>query len=180
MNTKRIVLFFTVLALALIPVLMNATEIDELTAKANKGDAEAQYELAMMYLYSDDVQQNVPLALKLLNQAANQNNADALAELGELYYDGELVDEDMNKAESYFRRAAENGSSLGMASLGTMYISGIIGDEPDFSEAYFWYSLATWYDDSSLYLYMAGLLNSILEEDEVKAVLDRVMDYILK
>ena len=69
----------------------NATpqEIAELRAKANQGEAKAQFQLGTRYATGDGVQQDFAEALKWIRKAAEQDFADAQSNLGVMYLNGQ-------------------------------------------------------------------------------------------
>lgn len=72
----------------------NNTEISELLQKANAGDAQAQFELALRYAEGTDVEQNTELALDWHKRAAEKGHVEAQFTQGFLYlYSTSLVKE---------------------------------------------------------------------------------------
>lgn len=59
--------------------------IQELIAKANNGDAEAQYQLSRSYFEGRSVERNPTMGIKWLKLAAEQGNEDAIFDLGIKY-----------------------------------------------------------------------------------------------
>jgi TPR repeat protein len=97
----------------------------ELQAAAERGDAEALFQLGRIYWYGKQVPKDQKKAVEYYRQAAEKNHPDALAGLGSAYGLGQGVDQkDEQAAAGYFRRAAELGSAVGQMNLGTMLISG--------------------------------------------------------
>ncbi len=82
-------------------------EVEALTRAAEKSSRSAQYELGMMYLKGEKVQQNARLGFDWLSAAAEQGNKRALAELGWCYLKGIGVPrQNPVRAFEYFKEAA--------------------------------------------------------------------------
>ncbi|WP_373988058.1 TonB family protein [Duganella sp. BuS-21] len=67
-------------------------------AGAERGDPEAQFKLALIYLNSQGVTQDLAEARKWLHKAASQNHAAAQLALARLYDNGQGVEKDADKA----------------------------------------------------------------------------------
>ncbi|MCU1336666.1 MAG: msfA [Bryobacterales bacterium] len=78
--------------------------------------------------------------IKLLVPLADQGSADAAYELGQIY-DAKVPKESSSVAENWYRRAAYQGNPDAQIRLGQIYGLGE-GVKRDYSEAYYWYSLA--------------------------------------
>lgn len=115
--------------------------LQELRPLGEKGDAEGQYLLGMMFLHGHGVEQDDQEALAWLQKSADQDIAHAQASLGNMYRDGRGVSKDLGKASSLFRKAAEQGDPWGQFLLGTSYEFGE-GVEVDPSAAVLWYGKA--------------------------------------
>lgn len=108
---------------------------------AEKGDAEAQYNLAIMYRQGKGVKQDTKLALKWFEKSAAQGLASAEYYLGHLYDSGDGVPRDPVIAVGWYKKAAEKGNPLAQSNLGVAYASGE-GVKQDIIKAYVWFSLA--------------------------------------
>lgn len=111
---------------------------------AEKGDANAQFELAIELARSAFLKkspQDGKEAMKWFHLAAAQGNTNAQVALGSRYADGIGVAQDYKEAVRWYRLAAEQGDSHGLSSLGEMYQEGK-GVLQDFKEAAKWYRLA--------------------------------------
>jgi hypothetical protein len=71
---------------------------------ANDGDAAAQYNLALMYMTGQGVQQDYTAAAIWFRKAAEQGYAFAQSNLGTLYRDGRGVPENDAEAVVWFRK----------------------------------------------------------------------------
>ena len=116
-------------------------EMEVLLARANSGDAGAQYELGNNYLNGTGVEQNYDEALAWYTKAAELGNTDAQYDLGEMYHNGTGTDKDDSKAAKYYRQAADNGHASAQCRYGVMLQSGE-GEEKDEEEAVEWFRKA--------------------------------------
>ena len=113
---------------------------------AEKGVADAQYRLAIMYQNGLGVVRNELLAMKWMVAAANQGFPLAQHGLGFMYMEGDCVAKNGEKAVLWFRRAAEQGMAGSQTTLAMMYETGN-GVEQDSEEARKWYRMAGFSDD---------------------------------
>jgi TPR repeat protein len=131
-----------VYALFLLPALAFADDdLADLMARADRGDAYAQVDLATRYLAGDGVPKDYKEAVRWLRNAAEQGGSDAQHKLGSLYRDGIGVQKDQAEATRWFRMAAEQGSASAQYDLGTMFDVAARTHE-EYSEAAFWYRRA--------------------------------------
>jgi hypothetical protein len=113
-------------------------QVQALTAKAEKGDADAQRLLGLAYAKGEGVQQDYRQAAKWYEQSANQSNAVAQAALGELFEAGQGVARDEAQAANWYRRAAEQGFANAQYNLAALYAIGK-GVPLNNAEALQWY-----------------------------------------
>lgn len=92
--------------------------LDTIIQRADKGEAQAQYELAIKYL--NEPQPNLKLTdiADWLKQAAKQGHAKAQYELGKMYREGSGVPKNLIKAIDWFQKAAEQGFAKAQFHLG--------------------------------------------------------------
>lgn len=88
---------------------------------AEKGNAEAQFNIALLYIDGCGTSQNSFLAAQHLKQGYSL----AQVELGNLYLAGDGVEENHDKAISWFRKAVQQGDPIGTHNLGTTYCNGL-------------------------------------------------------
>ena len=102
------------LALAVIPVGVDAqvTELAQLRALAEQGDAVAQNNLGLMYANGRGVPEDDAEAVRWFRMAAEQGNPDAQNDLEIMYTNGRGVPEDDAEAVRWYRLAAEPPSGL--------------------------------------------------------------------
>ena len=89
-----------------------------------KGNASAQYNLALMYHDGRGVPQNHAEAVRLFRRAAEQNHALAQSWLGLMYERGQGVPTNNAEAVKWYQRAAEQGDVYAQLNLGFMYYEG--------------------------------------------------------
>jgi TPR repeat protein len=129
----------------------------ELFAKAERGDAEAQYQLGLKYeRYANElgisgadsvtggrevINQNFAEAVKWWHRAAAQGHKEAQFKLGVSYHNGEGVEKNDAEAVKWWHKAAAQGHSTAQFNLGIRYHQGA-GVEKNYAEAAKWYSMA--------------------------------------
>ena len=113
-----------------------------LLAKAEKGDAQSQFELgAALSLGKFGVAQDYEEAVRWLRKAAEQNFAPAQNHMGVCYHDGLGLTINYEEAVKWFRKAAEQGDADAQCNLGTRYLRGE-GVATNLVEAVSWYHKA--------------------------------------
>ena len=83
-----------------------ATALREWRPLAGQGDADAQYNLGLMYHSGKGVPQDYAEAVKWYRKAAEQGHADAQYDLGSKYAKGQGVAQDYVRAYMWFNLAA--------------------------------------------------------------------------
>ena len=104
---------------------------------AEKGVAEAQFNLGVMYASGEGVEKDDYKAVKWFREAAEQGNADAQFNLGNMYLNGRGVLKDDSEAVKWYRKAAEQGYASAQCNLGWMYNEGRGVTQDDY-EAVMW------------------------------------------
>jgi len=84
---------------------------------AELGDAEAQYNLGVMYDQGASVDRDLDKAASWYRKAAEQGFLDAQTNLGMMYYRGEGVSSDSTEAARWLRLAADKGDTEAAALL---------------------------------------------------------------
>jgi TPR repeat protein len=119
------------------------TSFEIYLSKANKGDADAQFNLAFLYQRGVGIPQDTRYAIYWYKKAAEQGHANAQYSLGSMYrysYDTECP-RDYEQSVYWYTKAAEQGHADAQYSLGYMYDYG--EDIPqDYNQAFFWYTKA--------------------------------------
>ena len=118
-----------------------ATALQEWKPLAERGDADAQYNLGVMFKQGNGVPQDYKQAAKWYRRAADQGNSRAQVALGEMIQTGIGVPQDYKQAAKWYRLAAEQGQASGQFNLGWLYEQGN-GVPQDYKEAFKWYILA--------------------------------------
>ncbi|MEX4489508.1 sel1 repeat family protein [Haemophilus influenzae] len=91
---------------------------------AEQGNADAQFNLGLMYEEGRGVKQDDFEAVKWFRKAAEQGDETAQFNLGVMYGKGRGVKQDDVEAMKWFRKAAEQGNAHAQALLGFSYILG--------------------------------------------------------
>jgi len=120
---------------------LTTSQFEELKAKAESGDADAQTSLGHAYHAGNGVPANEVLAAQWIRKAADQGFASAENNLGTMYRLGEGVNRDKEEAVRWYEKAARHGSPEGMFNLGTCYYNGDGVGSNEFT-AYDWFLLA--------------------------------------
>ena len=113
----------------------------EYKAKAEQGDAEAQFNLGFCYDDGRGVRKDYGEAVKWYRKAAEQSNDKAQYNLGCCYANGQGVWKDYGDAVKWYRQAAEQCHAEAQYNLGCGYANGQ-GVARDKVEAYAWFSMA--------------------------------------
>jgi len=142
--TRRWTTFFAAAVLVSATAVVGTAQqesIEELRARAEQGDADAQNNLGIRYDQGEGVPQDDVEAVRLFRLAADQGNAYAQFNLGLMYDRGDGVPQDHAEAVRLFRLAADQGNAEGQWALGTSY-SGGRGVPQDYVQAHKWFNLA--------------------------------------
>jgi hypothetical protein len=115
-----------------------STAAKELRPEAERGNAEAQYRVGLMYEYGKGFPLDKPQAVSWLRKAATQGHVAAQVELAVIYATGDGVKADDVQAVSWFRKAAEQGDAIGQYNLGLLYAKGQ-GIKRDDMQAIAWF-----------------------------------------
>ena len=118
-----------------------AQSVDETRKKAEKGDADAQYNLGVMYQIGEGVPKDSAEAVKWYRLAADQGLARAQTNLGWMYKIGDGVPKDSPEAMKWYRLAADQGNAKAQYDLGVMYANGK-GVPKDLVQAHVWWNIA--------------------------------------
>ncbi len=113
--------------------------------KANQGDADSQFNLALLYLQGSGIPQDDRYAVYWLTKAAKQGHVIAQYNLGDLYRHGggEKIPRDYKQAVYWLTKAAEQGCANAQYNLGDLYLCGGGEEVPrDYKQAFFWYTKA--------------------------------------
>ena len=130
------------------PTWMDPNKLLEYKTKAGKGDAEAQFNLAVCYRKGQGVAKDDRKAVKWFVKAAEQNHAEAQLYLGFCYAKGQGVKINYNEVVKWWRNAAEQNHSEAQYNFGVCYANGE-GVEKDFAEAVKWWRKAAEQNDAN-------------------------------
>lgn len=149
-----------------------AKSIDHaLLAKANAGDADAQYHLGNAYNYGRNVRQDYAQALNWYRKSAEQGNADAEYQLGGLYHFGHGVPQDDVQGFAWIMKAAEHQNAVAEHFISVCYGEGW-GVPKDNAHRYFWLRRAA-EDGNSSSQYLLGWAYGdgflVMRQDQAKA-----------
>ncbi len=137
-----------------------SAELLKIKSKAEIGDAESQFKLALMYGKGVGTTKNNQEAVKWLRKAAEQGLVDAQFTLGTLYDNGNGVQKNPKKAADWYLKSAEGGFVNAQFTVGMVYRLGK-GVRQSNSEAVKWLRKAA---DQGHSIAMENL-KVILEED---------------
>lgn len=115
----------------------SASTLNAFNKGAERGDAEAQFQLGLCYSFGEGVKQDKRKAFELYSKAAEQGHAIAQFNLGTMLLNGQDVAQDLNAAFMWFRKAAEQGDADAQYNLGSMLIRGQ-GETQDLQAAFDW------------------------------------------
>ena len=121
--------------------LPNAEVVKSERRAAERGDASAQFKLALRYEVGKGVPQDHAEVVKWLRRAADQDFVKAQYNLGCMYDSGQGVSQNHAEAAKWFRKAAEHGYASAQKNLGAKYGTGQ-GVPQNYIEAYVWSSIA--------------------------------------
>ena len=105
-------------------VVVTAQSAEELRARAEAGNAVAQFNLGFMYATGRGIPQNDTEAVRWYRRSAIQSFALAQAGLGHMYFSGRGVPQNDDEAARWYRRAAEQDYVAGRNNLEEMYAEG--------------------------------------------------------
>ncbi len=108
-------------ALRLLDRGAKAEGLRALQIAADKGSAQAQYQLALLYQSGTVVPKDLAKAAQLFLDAAKQDHAKAQNEIGRAYALGLGVTVDRQLAVDWYRKGAANGNVNSLHNLGTRY-----------------------------------------------------------
>ena len=109
---------------------------------AEAGSAEGAFNVGIMYLQGEGVAPNEKEAIQWLRRAADQHSVPAAARLGAMAAMEKGGLKPGSDCTRWLRIAAEAGDGTSMLNLGMVLFHGI-GAQPDFLEAYMWFTLAS-------------------------------------
>lgn len=115
--------------------------INELTHRAESGDAKAQYEFAVKLMNGNGIGKNEAEGVKWLRKAADQGDLNALHDMGVAYFNGLGVVADKVEGARWYRLAAERGNEQAQYDYAICLANGF-GVAKDMDQAFFWFKKA--------------------------------------
>src|SRR5512133_3055655 len=104
---------------------LNESDVASLKAQAERGDADAQFEIALVYAYGAAVPRNDLSSAQWMRKAAESGHPRAMANLGLMYQEGRGVPQDHKLALTWMEKSAELHDSDGEFFLAHTYDQGI-------------------------------------------------------
>jgi hypothetical protein len=105
-------------------LLAVADDLKDLRARAEKGDAEAQYQLGLRYHKGNGVEKDDKAALEWYLKAAAKDHTQAEVQLGYLHAHGFGTKQDFAGAAKWYRKAALKGDPTAQHNLGLQALHG--------------------------------------------------------
>jgi len=168
MKKINYILAFTLLFLSSFAI---ASDLSDIRAKAEAGNAMQQSLLGVMYYVGQGVERDHEKARHWFTKSAEQGYSDAQFNLGVMYGDSvDATEEDMKMAAHWFSKSAEQGDPNAQCRLGLMYDSGE-GVPEDDEKAVYWFTKSAEQGDS-IAQFRLGLMYDMgegVEQDYVQA-----------
>jgi TPR repeat protein len=144
--------------------------ISHFRVAAERGDAEAQSNLGVLYVIGEGVGQDDAEAVRWYRKSAEQGFDPAQFNLGGMYERGAGVAQDYVEAARWYRAAAEQGNAEAQTDLGILYATGR-GVALDNVEAARWYRMAAkqGHADAQYSLGFMYATGRGVEQDDVEA-----------
>ena len=98
--------------------------VKEFRSAADKGDANSQFNIGLMYEQGIGVGKDEREAVAWYRKAAEQGNSNAQYNLAVLYENGRGTKVDFAQARQWYRKAAAQGDELAVGNLGMLYVRG--------------------------------------------------------
>jgi uncharacterized protein len=98
--------------------------VKEFRAAAERGEADCQFNLALMYEKGIGVTKDEKEAVVWYRKSAEQGNSNAQFNLGVLYENGRGTAVDFAQANQWYRKASVQGDALAIGNLGMLYVRG--------------------------------------------------------
>jgi TPR repeat protein len=126
---------------ALAQATVRPDTLSTLVARAERGDALAQFDVGYAYQTGEGVPKDPATAAQWYRRSAENGNVGAQFMLGFMYRTGEGVDVDYSEALKWYRKAAKAGDGASASEIGAMFEHGH-GVVTDSEEAARWYKKA--------------------------------------
>ena len=116
----KTIVFLLLLLIVLNTFQLFAQKASDYRAAAERGNAEAQYNLGLCYEKGDGVEENYYQAVYWYKKAAERGYIDAQFNLGVCYDYGKGVEQDYVQAAYWYKKAAEQGDAMAKEALQTL------------------------------------------------------------
>ena len=126
-------------------------DIEQYKKVANKGNAEAMYQVGYMYKSGKGVAIDKTEAMNWYTKAADKDNLNAMCGIAYMYEDG--INKDYTQAILWFKKAAEKGSTQAMRWLANLYKK---DDVADYTQSIMWYKKIELKEDGVACSYIGG------------------------
>ena len=123
---------------------------------AKSGDAEAQFKVALAYLYARGVEEDLKKAEHWFHESAENGLAAAQYNYALMYDSGYGVEKDPVKARLWYGKAADQGDLDALTSLGDLMVKGI-GGKVDHAQARTLFELAAELGNPQAQFNLAGM-----------------------
>jgi hypothetical protein len=140
-----------------------ASDVQSCRARAEQGNAVAEYDLAVDEYWGKGVPQDYRAAAQWFRKAADQGNAKSQGWLGYMSLHGLGVEQSNEEALRWYHKAADQGDARAEDAIGSAYYYGRAGTK-DYAQAALWYRKAAdlglaqaQYDIGYLYEYGRGM-----------------------
>jgi TPR repeat protein len=160
--------YILLLTVLLTSTAFAAPDLDKNMAAAEQGNANAQFNLGLMYSEGIGVPENDAEAVKWYRKAAEQGHAEAESNLGWMYANGYGVPENDAEAVKWYRKAADQGQAVAQYNLGNMYYNGD-GVPENSIRAYVWLSMAKTQGDTDAAKYLDKLKPTMTNQQIAEA-----------
>ena len=110
-------------------------------AKAEQGDAKAQYAIGEMYEKGRGVERDPRQAFSWYSKSSQKGNMKAEYKLGMAYLNGKGIRKNYRKAHDWLQKSSNKGYVRAQYHLGTLYENGL-GTDQDLDKALQWYKRA--------------------------------------
>lgn len=154
---------------------LSFTQIKMLSQNAEKGDLEAQKELAERYYKGDGLKQDHKQAVHWYKKLAETGIANAQLTLGLMYIKGSGIKKDDAQAVHWLTMAAEQRMSMAQYLLGVANEEGH-GVKQDLIKAYMWYEIAAAVDEKNA-IEAREELNKTLSPKEITLAVQMATDW---
>lgn len=139
---------------------------------AEKDNADAQYNIGILYMKGLGVEKNEKTAFIWYKRAAANGNTDAMYNLGIMYNQGRVVVRSTKDAVKWWQKSAELGNAAGQFNMGVVYAYGR-SVKKDVNEAMKWWKKSAQQGNkdarAALYqVYTEGLFDIPADPQEAK------------